>query len=145
MIDAATAAACAGVGRGIVVNVGDRTAMGRIASLASGLDSGLTPMAREIAEFVHLVSFIAVGTGAIIFAIAMGLGYSWLNSVIFLIGVVMSYVPEGLVATIAVQRPSPTMSAISLYVAHYILHCTVYTPLFFFMLATAKTKRGGKK
>ncbi len=90
------------MGRGIVVNVGDKTAMGRIASLASGLDSGLTPMAREIAEFVHLVSFIAIGTGAIIFTIAMVLGYSWLNSVIFLIGVVMSYVPEGLVATIAV-------------------------------------------
>lgn len=76
--------------------------MGRIASLASGLDSGMTPMAREIQEFVHLVSFIAIGTGAIIFTIAMVLGYSWLNSVIFLIGVVMSYVPEGLVATIAV-------------------------------------------
>jgi hypothetical protein len=30
-----------------------------------------------------------VGTGALIFAIAMGLGYSWINSIIFLIGVVM--------------------------------------------------------
>ena len=84
------------------MSVGDNTAMGRIASLTSGLDSGLTPMAREIAEFVRLVSFIAIGTGAIIFAVAMGLGYSWFNSIIFLIGVTLSYVPEGLVATIAV-------------------------------------------
>ena len=88
--------------RGIVVNVGDITVMGRIASLASGLDSGMTPMARDIQEFVHLVSFIALGTGAIIFIVAMVLGYSWINAIIFLIGVVMSYVPEGLVATVAV-------------------------------------------
>ena len=30
-----------------------------------------------------------MGTGTLIFAIAMGLGYSWINSLIFLIGVVM--------------------------------------------------------
>ena len=92
-----------GLARGIVVNVGDNTVMGRIASLASGLDGGMTPMAREIQEFVHLVSFIAFGTGLIIFIVAMVLGYSWINAIIFLIGVVMSYVPEGLVATVAVR------------------------------------------
>ena len=80
--------------------------MGRIASLASGLVSGMTPMAREIQEFVHFVSAIALVTGAIIFIVAMVLGYSWINAVIFLIGVVMSYVPEGLVATVAVKQIS---------------------------------------
>ena len=92
-----------GLARGIVVGVGDTTVMGRIASLASGLVSGMTPMAREIQEFVHFVSAIALVTGAIIFIVAMVLGYSWINAVIFLIGVVMSYVPEGLVATVAVK------------------------------------------
>ena len=35
-----------GTARGIVVNVGDNTVMGRIAGLASGLDTGETPIAK---------------------------------------------------------------------------------------------------
>jgi sodium/potassium-transporting ATPase subunit alpha len=35
-----------GAARGIVVNVGDNTVMGRIAGLASGLDTGETPIAK---------------------------------------------------------------------------------------------------
>ena len=92
-----------GLGRGIVVSIGDNTVMGRIAGLVSRVDSGMTPMGREIEEFVHLVSYIACFTGGIIFILAMVLGYSWLESVMFLIGVVISYVPEGLIATIAVS------------------------------------------
>merc|ERR1712004_494741 len=38
-----------GTARGIVVNIGDYTVMGRIAGLASGLDTGDTPIAKEIA------------------------------------------------------------------------------------------------
>lgn len=60
-----------GVARGVVIRTGDNTVMGRIASLTSGVDSGPTPMAREIQEFIHLVSFIAIGTGSVIFIIAM--------------------------------------------------------------------------
>lgn len=57
--------------RGVVVRIGDKTVMGRIASLTSGVDSGPTPMAREIQEFIHLVSFIAIFTGVVIFSVAM--------------------------------------------------------------------------
>lgn len=63
--------------RGLVVRIGDTTVMGRIASLTSGVDSGPTPMAREIQEFIHLVSFIAIFTGAVIFTVAMVLKYSF--------------------------------------------------------------------
>jgi sodium/potassium-transporting ATPase subunit alpha len=44
-----------GTARGMVVNIGDSTVMGRIAGLASGLESGDTPIAKEIAHFIHLV------------------------------------------------------------------------------------------
>lgn len=60
-----------GVARGVVIRTGDNTVMGRIASLTSGVDSGETPMSREIQEFIHLVSFIAISTGLIIFTVAM--------------------------------------------------------------------------
>nr|CAH0099301.1 unnamed protein product [Daphnia galeata] len=91
-----------GVARGIVIRVGDNTVMGRIASLTSGVEPGPTPMAREIQAFIRLVSVIAISTGSIIFTVAMILGYSWINSIIFLIGIVMAYVPQGLVPTVAI-------------------------------------------
>ena len=41
---------------GIVVSTGDRTVMGRIANLASGLEMGETPIAKEIAHFIHIIT-----------------------------------------------------------------------------------------
>ena len=49
-----------GTCRGIVINIGDNTVMGRIAGLASGLGSGQTPIAKEIAHFIHLITSVAV-------------------------------------------------------------------------------------
>lgn len=60
-----------GLAKGVVVNIGDNTVMGRIATLTSGVDSGPTPMSREIQQFIHLVSAIAIATGSAIFIIAM--------------------------------------------------------------------------
>ena len=39
-----------GTCKGMVVNIGDYTVMGRIAGLASGLDTGDTPIAKEVTE-----------------------------------------------------------------------------------------------
>ena len=91
-----------GTAKGIVVNVGDNTVMGRIAGLASGLDTGETPIAKEIAHFIHLITGVAVFLGVTFFVIAFILGYHWLDAVIFLIGIIVANVPEGLLATVTV-------------------------------------------
>jgi len=91
-----------GTARGVVVNVGDNTVMGRIAGLASGLDSGDTPIAKEIAHFIHIITGVAVFLGVSFFIIAFILGYHWLDAVIFLIGIIVANVPEGLLATVTV-------------------------------------------
>ncbi|XP_064651708.1 sodium/potassium-transporting ATPase subunit alpha-like [Lineus longissimus] len=91
-----------GTARGVVVNTGDRTVMGRIANLASGLEMGETPIAREIAHFIHLITAVAVFLGVTFFVIAFILGYFWLDAVIFLIGIIVANVPEGLLATVTV-------------------------------------------
>ncbi|KAG8182327.1 hypothetical protein JTE90_004094 [Oedothorax gibbosus] len=91
-----------GTGRGIVINTGDRTVMGRIANLASGLEMGDTPIAREIAHFIHIITSVAVFLGVTFFIIAFILGYYWLDAVIFLIGIIVANVPEGLLATVTV-------------------------------------------
>uniref|UniRef100_A0AAF5PTS8 Sodium/potassium-transporting ATPase subunit alpha n=2 Tax=Wuchereria bancrofti TaxID=6293 RepID=A0AAF5PTS8_WUCBA len=88
--------------KGIVIYTGDRTVMGRIAHLASGLDTGKTPIAREIEHFIHLITGVAVFLGVTFFIIAFILGYHWLTAVVFLIGIIVANVPEGLIATVTV-------------------------------------------
>uniref|UniRef100_A0A8C8GGS0 Sodium/potassium-transporting ATPase subunit alpha n=1 Tax=Oncorhynchus tshawytscha TaxID=74940 RepID=A0A8C8GGS0_ONCTS len=91
-----------GTARGIVVCTGDRTVMGRIATLTSGLESGKTPIAKEIEHFIHLITGVAVFLGITFFILAVCLGYTWLEAVIFLIGIIVANVPEGLLATVTV-------------------------------------------
>merc|ERR1711868_168498 len=71
---------------GMVVNIGDNTVMGRIAGLASGLEGGQTPIAKEIEHFIHIITAVAVFLGVII----------------FIIGIIVANVPEGLLATVTV-------------------------------------------
>merc|ERR1711874_629169 len=91
-----------GTATGMVVNIGDNTVMGRIAGLASGLESDETPIAKEIAHFIHIITGVAVFLGVTFFIIAFILGYNWLDAVIFLIGIIVANVPEGLLATVTV-------------------------------------------
>merc|ERR1712012_1352018 len=91
-----------GTAVGMVVNIGDNTVMGRIAGLASGLEGGQTPIAKEIEHFIHIITGVAVFLGVTFFIIAFILGYNWLDSVIFLIGIIVANVPEGLLATVTV-------------------------------------------
>ncbi|XP_008321044.1 sodium/potassium-transporting ATPase subunit alpha-3b isoform X1 [Cynoglossus semilaevis] len=91
-----------GTARGIVICTGDRTVMGRIATLTSGLETGKTPIAKEIEHFIHIITGVAVFLGITFFVLALVLGYSWLEAVIFLIGIIVANVPEGLLATVTV-------------------------------------------
>ncbi|XP_045105773.1 sodium/potassium-transporting ATPase subunit alpha-like isoform X1 [Portunus trituberculatus] len=91
-----------GTCKGIVINIGDNTVMGRIAGLASGLETGETPIAKEISHFIHIITGVAVFLGVTFFVIAFILGYHWLDAVVFLIGIIVANVPEGLLATVTV-------------------------------------------
>lgn len=93
----------AGIAKGIVIDTGDNTIMGRIAYLASGLDPGDTPIAREIARFIHIITAVAVSLGISFFVISFTFGYHWLDALIFLIGIIVAVVPEGLLATVTVS------------------------------------------
>lgn len=64
-----------GTAKGVVISCGDHTVMGRIAGLASGLDTGETPIAKEIHHFIHLITGVAVFLGVTFFVIAFILGY----------------------------------------------------------------------
>ena len=84
--------------------------MGRIANLASGLGSDKTPIAIEIEHFIHIITGVAVFLGVSFFIIAFILKYNWLEAVIFLIGIIVANVPEGLLATVTVSVDMPCHS-----------------------------------
>ncbi|KAF3839279.1 hypothetical protein F7725_017996, partial [Dissostichus mawsoni] len=60
------------------------------------------PIAKEIEHFIHIITGVAVFLGVTFFILAIVLGYSWLEAVIFLIGIIVANVPEGLLATVTV-------------------------------------------
>ena len=93
-----------GSAKGIVIRCGDHTFMGRIASLTSSLSSGKTPIAREIAHFIHIITAVAVFLGVTFFAISLCLKHSFIQSIVFLIGIIVANVPEGLLATVTVSK-----------------------------------------
>lgn len=87
-----------------MIATGDSTVMGRIASLTSGLAVGKTPIAIELEHFIHLITGVAVFLGVTFFGLSLILGYTWLEAVIFLIGIIVANVPEGLLATVTVSN-----------------------------------------
>ena len=52
-----------GAGRGIVIRVGDNTSMGRIAILASGLESNPTPLSQDIHHFISIITYVSITFG----------------------------------------------------------------------------------
>jgi len=91
-----------GTATGIVVAVGDNTVMGRIATLTTNLGDRTTPMAVELEHFIHIITFVACSFGVTFLVIALFMNYHWLEAVIFLIGIIVAGVPEGLLATVTV-------------------------------------------
>uniref|UniRef100_A0A4W4F7Z1 Sodium/potassium-transporting ATPase subunit alpha n=1 Tax=Electrophorus electricus TaxID=8005 RepID=A0A4W4F7Z1_ELEEL len=91
-----------GSATGVVISTGDRTVMGRIATLASSLEVGKTPIAIEIEHFIHIITTVAIFLGVTFCTLSLILGYGWLEAVIFLIGIIVANVPEGLLATVTV-------------------------------------------
>lgn len=95
---------CSGDGYGIVIRTGDHTVIGQIASLTANESRGKSPLTQEIDYFVKLIASVA-GVVAIIFFIlsltAKGLTIS--AALNFAIGTFVSFVPEGLPATVTVS------------------------------------------
>ncbi|RZC33428.1 sodium/potassium-transporting ATPase subunit alpha [Asbolus verrucosus] len=84
-----------GTARGIVVACGDQTVMGRIAGLTARLQPNKTPIARELEHFMKIISVWACFLGVIFGAAALAMNYSWIEASLFLIGIIVANVPEG--------------------------------------------------
>eukprot|EP00620_Florenciella_sp_RCC1587_P019796 CAMPEP_0182572376 /NCGR_PEP_ID=MMETSP1324-20130603/16097_1 /TAXON_ID=236786 /ORGANISM="Florenciella sp., Strain RCC1587" /LENGTH=1350 /DNA_ID=CAMNT_0024787249 /DNA_START=68 /DNA_END=4120 /DNA_ORIENTATION=+ len=102
----------AGTCTAVVVLVGDGTIMGNIASLAAGGDRPPTPINLEIHRFIKIVSGIALMLG-LIFGIVCIIQdpADYVRTLVFVIGIIVANVPEGLLATVTV---SLTLTAVKL-------------------------------
>ncbi|EFN88446.1 Sodium/potassium-transporting ATPase subunit alpha [Harpegnathos saltator] len=92
-----------GTGKGVVVARGDDTVMGRVAKLTSRLSLRPTPLSREIRRFMKLISCWAIFLGVLFLVMSIAMNYNWIDSVMFLIGIIVANVPEGIFATVTVS------------------------------------------
>jgi len=91
-----------GTGEGIVFRTGDRTVIGRIANLTIAAEAAETPLSIEIERFIKIISIVAIslGVGFFLFGLA---SYDVITNLVFMIGIIVANVPEGLLATVTVS------------------------------------------
>lgn len=95
-------ACTSGKGVGIVFKTGDETVIGQIANLVQSAETKETPLSIEINRFIKFISFIAVSLGIIFFILGLIYGYDVVTNLIFMIGIIVANVPEGLLVTVTV-------------------------------------------
>ena len=88
-----------GRGQAVVFATGGRTEFGKIATLSHDVKRKPSPLERETNHMVRVLTYIAVLMGAIFFAYGVFTGRSlWVN-LVFMMGIIVANVPEGLLPT----------------------------------------------
>jgi magnesium-transporting ATPase (P-type) len=91
-----------GQGRAVVVSTGMKTKFGQIASLTQEIADEPSPLQKEIAYTAKYDFILAITVGVIFFAVSnIWLHVNIYASVIFMIGVMVACVPEGLQVTVS--------------------------------------------
>ena len=86
----------AGRGKAVVYATGMGTAFGKIAHLTQSVAQELSPIQKEMIHVTRVVTFFAIASGVVFFALGLGLGHMGLmNSFIFMMGMIVAFVPRG--------------------------------------------------
>lgn len=104
----------AGTGKAVVFATGMKTELGRIAWLTQTLEEEPSPLQKELAHVTRVVTYIAIGIGMLFFiAMAAMTGVTLAESFIFGLGMIVAFVPEGLLPTVtlALARGSQRMAS----------------------------------
>ena len=92
-----------GHGRAVVYGTGMQTEFGKVAHLTTATSAGTSPLQREVTHVSHVVAVISVCMGITVFAVGWWLGLGLWISAIFGIGIIVAYVPEGLLPTLTLS------------------------------------------
>lgn len=91
-----------GQGKAVVINTGMKTKFGQIASLTQEIADEPSPLQREIAYMAKYDFILAITVGVIFFTVsAVWLHLQIYASILFMIGVMVACVPEGLQVTVS--------------------------------------------
>ncbi|MCB9739812.1 MAG: cation-transporting P-type ATPase [Deltaproteobacteria bacterium] len=88
-----------GSARAVVFATGPRTEFGRIAELSGEVKRAPSPLERDTAKMVRVLTAIAIGLGVSFFAYGMFTGRPLLTNLVFMMGIIVANVPEGLLPT----------------------------------------------
>lgn len=90
---------------GVVIATGDRTVLGEIARLTgvSETEQAKTTLQCDIHRFVIGITVFAVAVGALFFIIGLMKGTHFIHNIVYSIGIIVSNIPEGLLATVTVS------------------------------------------
>jgi potassium/sodium efflux P-type ATPase len=91
----------AGRGVAVVYATGTRTEFGQVAHLTANVKREPSTLEVQINRVVHVITLIAVGMGVLVFLLTnllVGMGAK--ESFIFAIGIIVAFVPEGLLPTV---------------------------------------------
>ncbi|KAI5651345.1 e1-E2 ATPase domain-containing protein [Phthorimaea operculella] len=91
-----------GTARGIVVDTGEFTQIGKIAGLVTGLEKVQTPLNKEITYFIKIICGVAILLGLLFFAMVFIVQKNWLSALMYMLGIILANVPEGLLVTLTV-------------------------------------------
>lgn len=91
-----------GVGKGIVVETGDRTEVGKISALIAGAEDLETPLTKKIARFSKFLLYVILGLAAVTFLIGILRGESLIEMFMAAVALAVGMIPEGLPAAITV-------------------------------------------
>ena len=91
----------AGTGKAVVYATGMDTEFGKIAHLTQSVGDDLSPLQKEMSSVTKMVTVIAVLIGVLFFILAFALAkISLAASFIFALGMIVAFVPEGLLPTV---------------------------------------------
>jgi magnesium-transporting ATPase (P-type) len=94
----------AGTGRAVVYATGMETVFGKIADLTQTLEEEPSPLQKELVVVTRVVTVIAVLVGVVFFVLAVALaGVTLIESFIFALGMIVAFVPEGLLPTVTLS------------------------------------------
>jgi len=97
-----------GEAKAMVYATGMHTEFGNIARLTQTVREPLSPLQIEIMRLSRLVALFATLLGAVFFLIGQVIGLSFLENLVFAIGIIVANVPEGLLPTVTLSLAMAT-------------------------------------
>ena len=101
-----------GNARIIVTHTGRNSKIGKISEMSQTVKADLTPMQKELKNFVHKITWLALVIGLVFFIVGFVSGNTFWTNLVFAIGIIVANVPEGLLPTVtlALTQASVRMS-----------------------------------